>query len=106
MIEKYLIKSDGEYYGSEDLKEIANTLESKFNEAIVYMGEKAVYFKKFEEGSITVLVDKKNIGAIKLDKNLIRRLEMKIKLEKVDEIFDLAKKIENMNIEEFMKKMR
>lgn len=105
MIKKYLIKFNDDSYGNCDLVNIARILE-RFDEAVVFTSEDAIYFKRFDEGSLTVLVDKRNVGALKLDRNILKRLEIKIKLERIDEISKLAEEIENMNVEEFVKKMR
>ncbi len=104
MIESYVVRFGGESYGSEDLEKLAEFLEGKFEEAIIFTNGKAIYFKKFEEGSVTIQIDKRNIGAVRLDENsLLKRLEMKLKLEKVEEIFELAERIDNMSFEEFIK---
>ncbi len=104
MMDNYLVKIKDKSFGNEELKKISETLENaELDEAILFFGEKAVYFKRCKDYTLVVTTNKRSVGAVRFyEKDLIRKLKIRLKFEKIEEIFEIAEEVDNMDIEEFV----
>jgi hypothetical protein len=108
MIKGYVLKISDKIVGDENLKNVFMLLEnSKVKKAILFLTDNdALYYRRRDDGvSILIRLPRQNVGASKIyEAKLVRTFKIKSKLSSLDETFALAEEIENMNIEDFIKR--
>jgi hypothetical protein len=106
MIEKYIVRMGEKILGDDDLRIFFDILESSdVKKSIIFLnGDDVLYYKKREKDvSVMIKSHRRNIGALRFyEESLVKKL-MRFKFDVLDEIFDLAEEIEDMNLEEFIR---
>ena len=109
MIGKYIAKVGKRIIGDDELRVFFDILESSnVKKSIIFLNEDCVlYYRKLDDSvSVMIKSNRKNIGALKFYEKVIVKNIIRFKFDALDEIFNLAKEIEEMSFEEFIKFMR
>jgi hypothetical protein len=103
-----VLNIEGKIFGDRDLEKLLSILDgSVVNKAIIFLNNNdAIYYRRRDDGiSVLIVLPRQNIGASKIyEDKVVRTFKMKSRLSSLVETFALAKEIENMNLEDFIKK--
>jgi hypothetical protein len=109
MIKGYVLRISDKIVGDENLKNVFMLLEnSEVKRAILFLtSNDALYYRQRDDDvSILICLPKQNVGASKIyEDKLVRTYKIKSRLSTLDETFALAEEIENMSIEDFIKRI-
>ena len=103
---EFVIKRDDIIVGNRDLCTVISRIGNLgLKRAMILLkGSDAIYYSNCEGIDLVIKLPKSNIGASKFhEKRLIEKFKVKLRLKSVEKVFELAKEIENMDFETFVK---
>lgn len=102
---RFVVKVKDEWVGDEDLLDVVRILDkSKIDRCNLFFDDKVLYFNRGEY-TVAIIDSRRNVGALRFyEKNLIKKIGMKLKLKNIEDVFKLAEEIERMDLDEFISK--
>jgi len=104
---EYAIKWGKMEKGKDNLKELIHVFEylNVKRAILLYRGNKAMHYSNLGEVKILIELPKSNVGASKFyEKKILEKFRVKARMSSIDELFELAEELEEMDLDSFIKK--
>ncbi len=103
----YLIEYGGKLFGDSSLRRFLDVLkDSGVEEGYVFFKNFALYFKRCDEYCVLISGEKCSVGATKFyEREIVKRVKIKNKFNSLDDVFKLAEEIEDMDFDEFVRRV-